>query len=84
MIGGGDGQIFLAFKVMKKAALGQVGGSAEIINAGIGVTLATDDVQSRIEDFCSRWVGLLIHRNMTYQLVGFYQDQSNLLSKQQR
>ena len=63
MIGGGDGQIFLAFKVMKKAALGQVGGSAEIINAGVGVTLATDDVQSHIENFSPGWVRLFIHKN---------------------
>ena len=49
--GRGDGQFFLAGKMVKEAALRQASCGADILNAGGVVTLLPDDVEGRIQNF---------------------------------
>ena len=51
MGGRGDGQFFLAGKMMKEAALRQASCGADILDAGGVVALLPDDVERRIQNF---------------------------------
>ena len=80
IVGGGQGQVFLAVEVVEEAAFGEPGSFADILNARGGVALGADDVESRIEEPGLRFVPcfvmsirvLLQLRLSLYQPVGGY------------
>ena len=49
-VGGGDGEVFLAFEVVEEGALGDAGGGAQVIDAGGRVALGADHGEGGAED----------------------------------
>ena len=46
---GGEGQVVLAFEVVKEAALGDPGVVADVVDGSGGVAFAADDVEGGVE-----------------------------------
>ena len=50
MLGRGEREVFLAVEVVEEAALGESGGFADVFDAGGGVALGADHVESGVEE----------------------------------
>ena len=47
---GGQRQLFLAVEVVEEAALGELGGLADVLDASRRIALCADDMQRRVEE----------------------------------
>lgn len=61
VLGGFEGEVFLAFEVMEEAALGETGGFADVFDACGGVTFGADDVKGGVEKLGFRVVFGNVH-----------------------
>ncbi len=65
-------QVFFGVEMMEEAAFGELSRLADVFNAGGGVALVADDVESRVEELGLGFVSgvIIVCRCITYRPVG--------------